>query len=217
MMKWNLILPAIDEIPIIRGAGVPTGTPPFNGARYLDTTTGVVYLGRNVLNFNNSRIDLPTIAGVREVQIRFWHNEPSPSQFRTLHDGLSGDATSLLMLAERASTTGNLSFATSLTAVLDGASISNNTTNPSSSVWHTLNTISTTDRKLTRIGSNRTNGANYLGRIADVRALGAGDVLLASYAINEGSGATIIDSVSGQNGSLTLGSGSWILDWVSQN
>lgn len=216
-MKWNLILPAIDEIPIIRGAGVPSGAPPFNGARYLDTTTGVVYLGRNVLNFNNSRIDTPTITGVRKVNLQFWHNDPTPAAFRTLHDGLSGDATALLMLVERASTTGNINFSTGLTCVLDGVGISNNTTNPSASAWHSLATTSGTDRKIARIGSNRTNGANYLGRLASVQILGASDVLLASYAIDEGAGTTIIDSVSGQNGTLTIGSGSWELTWVPQN
>lgn len=215
MMKWNLILPAIDEVPIIRGAGVPTGTPPFNGARYLDTTTGVTWLGRNVLNFNTSAgIVTPTIVGVRRVAVRFWHNDPSPSAIRQLWDGTE----TLQTRARREATTGNLNGVSSvLTQALDGATIANNAVNPSASVWHTYTVTASSDRQFGFIGQTNGGGLRWSGRIADVQVLGAGDVLLASYAINEGSGSTIIDSVSGQNGTLTIGSGSWELTWVPQN
>lgn len=199
----------------LQGAGVPSGTPPFNGARYLDTTTGVVYLGRNVLNFNTSASILtPTIFGVRRVAVRFWHNDPSPSAIRQLWDGTE----TLQTRARREATTGNLNGVSSISSqALDGATITNNAVNPSASVWHTYTLTSSSDRQFGFIGRTNAGGLLWSGRIADVQVLGAGDVLLASYAIDEGSGTTIIDSVGGQNGTLTLGSGSWELTWVPQN
>lgn len=201
---------------MVRGLGAPSGTPSRAGLRYLDTTTGLMYLSRNVLNFNGSSIATPVITGVHRVNLQFWHNDPNPNTGRVLHDGLNGDGGALLIYASRAVTTGFISNATvGTTFVLDGASIASDTVNPSASTWHTLTTNSTTGRKLTRIGSNRTNALNYLGRIANVQILGASDVLLAQYAIDEGSGTTIFDrSGNGLHSTLDIGTGSWVLGWV---
>lgn len=215
-MKWNLILPAIDGIPIIRGTGVPSGTPPFNGARYLDTTTGVIWLGRNVLNFNVSAIAIPQQDLVRKVITQFWHNDPSPSANRLLY-GQSAFVADRFG-AQRLATSGNINTSGSLAGnvfVLDGATIANGTTNPSANAWHSLTQSTSVVGKIDTISSV---SLGYLGRIANVQILGAGDVLLASYAIDEGTGTTIIDSSgNGKNGTLTLGSGSWELTWVPQN
>lgn len=215
MMKWNLILPAIDEIPIIRGAGVPSGTPPFNGARYLDTTTGVVYLGRNVLNFGvGTFISIPEVSA-RTVILKAWHNDPNPPSSRVIygHSASPADPRSL----SRAVTTGFVIATGSplSSLVIDGVSVSNNSTTMPTAVWSNLVDVRSSDGTFDTISRNA--GSRYLGRLADFQILGAGDALLRSYSIDEGSGTAIIDSVSGQNGTLTLGSGSWELTWVPQN
>lgn len=212
-MKWNLILPAIDEIPIIRGAGVPTGTPPFNGARYLNTTTGVIWLGRNVLTAqSNTNIAFPTASTARAVTFRFKHNDPSPSVLRQFHNA-NGSPVNRLALV-RSATTGNIT-ASGLTPsqiVLDGATITSGTTNPSANEWHKISLSYTSDGAIDRIFN-----LSYIGEICDFVVSDASSVAR-NFAIDEGSGSTIIDSSgNGQNGTLTLGSGSWELTWVPQN
>ena len=202
---------------MVRGSGAPVGTPSRAGLRYLDTTTGLLYLSRNVLNFNNSYIATPAITGVRKVNLQFWHNDPAPSATRSMFSGLNGDAIENFILAYRNSTTGYITNVgvVGITFELNGVAIANNAVNPTANFWSSLKVSADTDRKLSRIGSNAGSTNTWLGKIANVQILGAGDVLLAQYAIDEGSGTTIIDSSgNGQNGTLTLGSGVWQLDWV---
>ena len=196
----------------LRGIGPPVGQPTRVGQKYIDTTTGTQYVGRNVLNFNTSAgIVTPTFFGVRRVEAQFWHEDPTPTAIRQLWDGTETVQTR----ARRESTTGNLNAVAGFgLLILDGVTIASNTVNPSTSVWHSYIQNQTSDRQFGFIGRTNGGGLRWSGRIANVRVYGAGDALLASYAIDEGSGTTIIDSVSGQNGTLTLGSGSWQLDWV---
>lgn len=211
MMKWHLIIPAIDEIPIIRGAGVPSGTPPFNGARYLDTTTGVVWLGRNVFDaVITSNIAFPVVSDARKITFRFWHNEASPVAVRQFHNSSGGQANRAGLT--RTATTGliNAVGATPSQIVLDGAVIANNSTNPSANSWHKIVVDYSTDSILDRVFN-----ANYVGRIADFQIENASG-LVRSYAIDDNSN-TLVNGVGGNNATLTPAGGSWSLQWVPQN
>ena len=204
----------------LRGAGDPNtvlGTPSRAGLRYLDTTTGVMYLSRNVLNFNNSAfISLPLLTGVRSVEMQFYTPDATIATSQPYFDQGVADANRINL--ERRGDNSNLACVNSA-ATLNGVAISNNSTNPPANVWNkiVINPIGGVDKQFDYIcrGTNATSTRRANIRACNVIARGAGNVLLASYAINEGSGTAIIDSSgNGLNGTLTLGSGAWILDWV---
>jgi hypothetical protein len=215
----NRKLVAILEEVGLKGSGPPSGTPPRAGLIYTDTTNGTRYLSRNVLDLNNSSfITLPTLSNVQKVEFKFFTSQTTISTFQPYFEWSLGDADRINL--ERRGDTSNLSFVNS-TAVLNGSSISNNVTNPTANLWNriALTSVGGVPKKLDLIGrgTNANSTRRSQVRIADFRVLGTGDTLLASYSIDEGSGTAIIDSVSGQNGTLTLGSGSWQLDWVPLN
>lgn len=58
------------------------------------------------------------------------------------------------------------------------------------------------------IGDTGTWGAGFEGTIWDFEIYNSSNTLIHSWAINDNS-TTIVDSVGGQNGTLTIGSGSW--------
>lgn len=200
----------------MRGTGAPVGTPSRAGLRYLDTTTGLLYLSRNVLNFNNTAIAIPQQDLVRKVSIQFWHNEPSPSANRLFygHSAFVADRFG----AQRTATTGTITSSGGLTGngfFLDGVSIGNGATNPSANVWHSFTQVTSVVGKTNTISIS--GAVSHIGKIASVQIFGASDLLLASYAIDEGTGngSTIYDSSgNGNHGTLTLGSGSWGLEWM---
>ena len=201
----------------LRGAGDPNsvlGAPSRAGLRYKDTTTGLLYLSRNVLNFNNTAIAIPQQDLVRKINIQFWHNDPSPSANRLFY-GQSAFVADRFG-AQRTATTGNITSSGGLTGnafTLDGAPIASGAVNPSANVWHRLTQSTSVVGKTDTISVS--GAVSYLGKIANVQILGASDVLLANYSIDEGTGTTIFDSSgNGRNGTLTLGSGNWELSWV---
>lgn len=200
----------------LRGIGPPVGQPTRVGQKYIDTTTGTQYVGRNVLTSaispSATNIVLPEFTAVRRIDFKFKHNDSNPTTTRQFANQNTGVANRTAI--SRQATSSNISCTGNAVSqiFLDGASISNNAGGAVANVanvWHTLSVRYSADGALNRIFNN-----SNIGQVADFLVYGAGDVLLASYSINEGSGTTIIDSVSGQNGTLTLGSGSWQLDWV---
>jgi hypothetical protein len=207
-MRLDAISAVLEET-IFSGAGAPSGTPPYIGAVYVDTTTGTQYVGRNVFDAqSNSNLALPTISNARSVSFKFKHNDPSPASLRQFHNATGSPPTRLAVFRQATSGLLTTSGVSPSQILLDGVSISSGTTNPSANVWHTLQLDYPSDGILDRIFN-----LSYIGQIADF-AISDSVGLARSYSINEGSGTTIIDSVSGQNGTLTLGSGSWQLDWV---
>jgi hypothetical protein len=206
----------------LRGDGDPTsvlGAPTRAGLRYTDTSNGTRYLSRNVLisaiSPSATNIVLPELASVRRIDFKFKHNDANPAANRQMVNQNAGLANRTAV--SRLSTSSNISCTGNpvTQVILDGSSIPNNTGGAVAdvaNVWHTLSVRYSADGSLNRIFNN-----SNIGQIADFSIYGVGDTLLASYAIDEGSGTTIIDSVSGQNGTLTLGSGSWQLDWVPIN
>jgi hypothetical protein len=93
--------------------------------------------------------------------------------------------------------------------------VGNNSTDFTANQWSTLNlTFSGNVFEVTSIG-RRPAAQGLIGRMASVEMYVSG-ALTRNYSIDE-NGTTIIDSVSGQNGTLTIGAGSWQLDWVPLN
>jgi hypothetical protein len=179
----------------------------------LDTTTGLLYFSRNVLNFNGSSISIPAVTNARKINLQFWHNMPSPASTDTFytHSAIPANRFGLI----RTVTSGNISTrgSASTQLLLDGVVIANDAVNPSAGTWHSISDTRSIDSQVNTISFGVPD--SWDGRLANVQILGASEVLLANYAINEGTGTTIFDSSgNGQNGSLTLGSGNWQLDWV---
>lgn len=195
--------------PTLYGAGAPSGTPLFNGIEYVDTVTGTRWLGRNVLNFNNDTfITLPSTITASRVTMRVWHNDPAPAALRPL---LTNAAYTSRVI--RSQTTGFInSTNTSNLTQINGTSVSNNSTDTPANQWSTVVVGFATPVLPTDIIGRRAGLQGFIGRIADV-TFEANGVKTNSYSINDGS-TTIIDSVSGQNATLTLGSGSWELVWM---
>ena len=212
-MKWNLILPAIDAIGIPNGNGAPTGTPPFNGARYRDNLTGVIWLGRNVLNFNNdTSITLPSTITSSRVYCKIWHNDPAPVAMRPF---LTNTAYTSRVI--RSQTTGFVNATNTPNLMqINGSTVANNSTDFTANQWSTFNLGFSSVILPTDIIGRRSGAQGFIGRIVDIGFEASGS-LTDFFAIDEGSGTTIIDSAGGQNGTLTIGSGSWELTWVPQN
>jgi hypothetical protein len=211
----NRKLVAILEEVGLKGSGPPSGTPPRAGLIYTDTTDGTRYLSRNVLNFSGSAyVMIPSVTNARSVKFRFKTSNLTPSATAPFTDGTAPNLYTALA-------SGNARIIGSANTQLNfnGVNITSNTTTPSSGLWNSLISTATdsVDRQVSRVGVNAALTFKIDALVADVQIFGAGDVLLRSYSINEGSGTTINDSVSGQNGTLTIGSGSWQLDWVPLN
>ena len=192
------------------GVGDPVGSPPFLGAIYVDVNTGKRFVGRNILTFNTTRINLPAVTGLRTARIKFKHNDPAPALDCSMFGG-----DSMQIRNRRLATTGNLSSVDGGTRILDGVSIADNVVNPSANVWHTWTQIVTTDRQVQAIGTMTTGAVNYWsGELMDLSLEDINGVVKAFYPIDEGSGTTIFDaSGNGLHGTLTIGSGSWALGW----
>jgi hypothetical protein len=60
-----------------------------------------------------------------------------------------------------------------------------------------------------RIGG-RLTGTGWVGLIKDFKIYDESSILIHHWPINEGSGTNIVDIVGGLNGTLTLGSGTWV-------
>jgi hypothetical protein len=211
-LEWMLADPSI----IVVNSIASLGTPSASGLTVLELSTNKVYRSRNVLTAaispSATNIALPEFTSVRRIDFKFKHNDANPAANRQMVNQNAGlanrTAVSRLAISSNISCTGNAVTQ----VILDGSSIPNNTGGAVAdvaNVWHTLSVRYGADGSLNRIFNN-TN----IGQIADFSIYGGDDVLLASYPIEEGAGTTIIDSVSGQNGTLTIGTGSWQLDWV---
>lgn len=199
---------AVLEETIFSGAGAPSGTPPYIGAVYVDTTTGTQYVGRNVLNFNNDTSIAISSIFCDRVALKIWHNDPAPGAMRPFLSNAAYTSRSI-----RSQTTGFVNSTNSPTLTqINGASVGNNTADFPANQWSTLNlTFSGNAFEVTSIG-RRPSAQGLIGRMASIEMYSSG-ALARSYSIDD-NGTTIIDSVSGQNGTLTIGSGSWQLDWV---
>lgn len=206
----NRKLVAILEEVGLKGSGPPSGTPPRAGLIYTDTSNGVRYLSRNALNFNNdTAIAIPSIFCDR-VTLKIWHNDPAPPAMRPF---LSNAA--YTSRAIRSQTTGFVNTTNSPTTQINGVTVGNNSTDFTANQWSTLNlTFAGNVFEVTSIG-RRPAAQGLIGRMASVEMYVSG-ALARNYSIDE-NGTTIIDSVSGQNGTLTIGAGSWQLDWVPLN
>jgi hypothetical protein len=193
----------------LKGSGPPSGTPSRSGLIYTDTSSGVRYLSRNVFNATDSSVlALPTVSVVRSISIQFKSAEVIPAALRQFHNAIGNPPTRCSFV--RAATTGFLTtggLAPSL-ITYDGATITSGTVNPTANVYHRVRLDYPSDGIVDRVFNFA-----YFGQICNVQIGGVGGPLR-SYSIDEGSGTNIIDSVSGQNGTLTIGSGSWQLDWV---
>lgn len=195
-----------------RGAGEPVGSPSKVGQKYLDTLTGIIWLGRNVLNFNNdTSITLPSTITSSRVYCKIWHNDPAPSAMRPL---LTNTAYTSRVI--RSQTTGFVNATNTPNLVqINGSSVANNTTDFPANQWGTFNLGFSSVILPTDIIGRRSGAQGFIGRIVDIGFEASGS-LTDFFAIDEGSGTTIIDSAGGQNGTLSIGSGSWELVWVPQ-
>jgi hypothetical protein len=194
----------------LSGEGDPNaviGAPTQAGLIYTNTLNGQRFLSRNALNFNNdTSITIPSILCDR-VTLKIWHNDPAPSAMRPFLSNAGYTSRSI-----RSQTTGFVNTTNSPTTQINGASVANNSTDFPANQWSTLNvSFSGNVFEVTSIG-RRPSAQGLIGRLASIEMYSSG-VLARNYSIDD-NGVGIVDSVSGQNGSLTIGSGSWQLDWV---
>ena len=200
-----------DSAAIEKGSGAPVGTPSRAGLMYLDTLTGTMYLSRNALFFNaDTIINLPSTVTADKINMWMLQNDPAPAVMRPFLV-----STGYTQRVIRAVTTGNIDSTAALTSMLiNGVSVPDNSTDLPLNTWSTLELNYNSPFFPTNHIGRRPTLQGYIGPIANVEFRLSGS-LLASYAIDEGSGTTILDgSGNGLDATLDIGSGSWSLSWV---